>query len=314
MDKPKKIILDVDTGIDDALAIGYAVRSSDVELLGLTTCFGNVFLEKATRNTLYVLELLEADVPVVPGADRTFSGQDKETETTAIHGEDGLGNTQPPEMNVQQKALAKHASEFIVEQVTLYPNEVTLIFVGPLTNLALSLKRDPGIVDLVDRVVIMGGAVTVPGNVTPVAEANIYADPEAAQYVFESGLPITLVGLDVTMRTLLSQEEVQQWREKDTRLSRFFADMTDFYIGAYKKFNPGIKGCALHDPLAVGVVIDPTFVETKPMAIRVDLEGEATGRTVPDETTGSQPNVDVCLHVEADRFLEHFLKTISLRR
>lgn len=301
----------MDTGIDDALAIGYAARSSDLELIGLTTCFGNVSLQKATRNTLYVLERFGEDTPVAPGADRTLSGRPLKAEAFAIHGKDGLGEAFPHNVAIEKEPVSQHASQFIIDQIKTNPHEVTLICVGPLTNLALSLEQEPGIVDLVDRVIIMGGAVTVRGNVTPYAEANIYADPEAAQAVLSSRLPITLVGLDVTMKTLLSHEKVQQWRAKG-ELGRFLADMTDFYINAYEKFSPGIGGCGLHDPLAVGVAIDATFVETKPMPIQVDLAGESMGRTFSDltEKSGFEPKVDVCLEVDHRRFLDHFIQTI----
>jgi len=160
--------------------------------------------------------------------------------------------------------------------------------------------------------VIMGGAVTVPGNNQMLAEANIYADPEAAQLVFQSGIPITLVGLDVTMQTRLSRDHVQKWREKGTRLGQLFADMAEVYMGAYKEYHD-MDGCALHDPLAIAVAIDPSFVKTTPMYLQVELEGlYSVGRTVADrrERSKTPPNVDVCLQVDEDRFLEHFLTRV----
>ncbi|WP_026678347.1 nucleoside hydrolase [Fictibacillus gelatini] len=307
----KRVIMDVDTGIDDALAICYAARSKSLEILGITTCFGNVSVEEATRNTLNVLDYLELDVPVAQGAGKPIFRHPIKEKASIVHGEDGLGNIHLPDPI--KKPVEQHACQFIIEQVKKYPNEVSLIFVGPLTNLALTIMQEPEIVRLVDRVYIMGGAVTVPGNTTMAAEANIYADPEAAEYVFQSGIPITLIGLDVTMKTLLSLEEVEKWKRKNTRLSRFLADITEFYIGFYTNNHAGLKGCGLHDPLAVGVVIDPTFVETKALHVQVDLEGTHTfARTIADfrESSKAKPNVDVCLHVDADRFLKHFLKNI----
>jgi purine nucleosidase len=307
----RPIILDVDTGIDDALAICYAIRSQELDVLGLTTCFGNVTVEEATRNSLQVLERLESDVPVIPGAAKPLFREPTRGKTVAIHGEDGLGNTFPP-LPIRS-ALAQHASDFMVDQVKERPHCVTIVCVGALTNLALAVLKEPDIVHLVDRVIIMGGAVTVPGNVTGWAEANIYADPDAAEIVFHSGLPLVLVGLDVTMKTLLLAKELQNWREKNTTLSRFMADVTEFYMGVYTVFYPRLGGCALHDPLAIGVAIDPTFVQTVPMYIQVDTEGSLSlGRTVADRRASNlQPaNMEVCLQVDSERFLRHFLERV----
>ncbi|HTG69130.1 MAG TPA: nucleoside hydrolase [Candidatus Udaeobacter sp.] len=307
----KKIVLDVDTGIDDSLAIAYAIHSPELEVLGVTTCFGNVTVEEATRNTLVVLEHLDSNVPVIPGAAKPLFRDPTKGNTTYIHGDDGIGNTLSAEP--QRQALSEHAANFIVEQVKRLPKQVTIITVGTLTNLALAIMKAPEIVGLVDKVIIMGGAVTVHGNITPSAEANIYADPEAAEYVFRSGIPITLVGLDVTMKTLLPLEELQSWRDKNTRIGHLLADMTEFYIGAYEDFYPGIGGCALHDPLAVGVAINPDFVKTVPMHVQVDVEGvHSLGRTVGDRRMkpDAEPNMDVCIEVDADRFLNHFLSRV----
>ncbi|MCY9691689.1 nucleoside hydrolase [Paenibacillus alginolyticus] len=307
----KPIILDVDTGIDDALAISYAVNSPEVELLGVTTCFGNVTVQEATRNTLLVLEHLDSSVPVIPGASKPLFVSRVKASATHIHGEDGIGNTLT-DMSTRE-ASKQYGPQFIIDQVRSKPHQVTIITVAAMTNLALAIMQAPDIVGLVDKVVVMGGAVTRAGNVTPHAEANIYADPEAADYVFASGIPITLVGLDVTMETLLPKKDVQVWRDKQTALSTLLADMTDFYIDAYEDFYPGIGGCGLHDPLAVGVAINPDFVKTKPLYVRVDLDGfHSLGRTVGDlrSKPANEPNMDVCLEVDAERFLEHFLSKV----
>jgi purine nucleosidase len=304
--KMKAIILDVDTGIDDALAISYAVRSPELEVLGITTCYGNVTVEEATRNTLVVLEHLERDIPVIQGAGIPFLRQPTKGSTPHIHGIDGIGNTL--KSLPQRKALEDHAADFIIDQIKRQPLQVTLITVGTLTNLALAIQKSPDIVRLVERVVVMGGAVTVGGNVTASAEANVYADPDAAEYVFRSGIPVTLVGLDVTMKTLLPIEELQRWRDKNSKLGHFLADMTEFYMGAYERFYPGTGGCALHDPLAVGVVINPGFVKSYPMQVHVDLEGETLGRTVGVSDASAQ--VTVCTEVDAETFLAHFISRI----
>ncbi|MFT9368560.1 nucleoside hydrolase [Paenibacillus polymyxa] len=308
----KKLILDVDTGIDDALAIAYAVHSPELELLGITTTFGNISVEEATRNSLILLEKLGVEAPVVSGAHKPYARELFKPYSRHIHGEDGIGNQLKGAPSRQ--AASGDAADFIIGQARRYEGKLTLVAVGPLTNLAIALDRCPELPQLLDRLIIMGGAVTVKGNVTPTAEANIYADPEAAAYVLGAGFPLTLVGLDVTMQTLLPQQEVDKWREQGTELGMFMADMTDFYMEAYRNFRPGIAGCALHDPLAVGLAIDSSFVEMRPMHIAVEV-GDSTevGRTreVQNET-GAQTltTIDVALKVDAERFLRHFLSRV----
>lgn len=302
----RPILFDVDTGIDDALAMAYALNSPELEVLGFTTCFGNVPVTEATRNTLVILEKVEKSVPVYEGAAQTFLRGESKRWAKHVHGEDGLGNAL--EKNPIAQAKAGFAPDFIIEQVKSRPHEVTIIAVGPLTNLALAIKKSPEIIPLVKEVVVMGGAVKVPGNVTVHSEANIVADPEAADYVFSSGVQTTLVGLDVTMQTLLPKSTLDKWRKNSQEKGQFFADMTEFYMEAYEKFSPGIGGCALHDPLAVGVLIDPSFVKTEFMNIKVVTEGEEVGKTVGYH--GEKPNISVCTEVEAERFLEHFLTRV----
>ncbi|WP_316569567.1 nucleoside hydrolase [Neobacillus sp. YIM B06451] len=308
----KKVILDVDTGIDDALAIAYAVNSEDIDLVGITTSFGNTSVDEATRNTLQLLELLgREDIPVCPGVEKPLFRPPLKEKAAFIHGDDGMGNHSLP--LPKAKPSEKHSVEFIIEMIHKHPNEITLVFVASLANLALAVMKDPSIVEKVERVVIMGGAATVPGNATPAAEANIYADPEAAEYVFRSGLPVTMVGLDVTMQTLLPWEQLEVWRQKQTPLGDFMAHIVEFYINAYRNMYPNIKGCALHDPLAIGAVINPDFIKTKPMHIQVDCEGiHSVGRTIADlrSIPANPPNVDVALEVDADGFLKHFLSVV----
>lgn len=307
----KKIILDVDTGVDDALAITYAVRSPELELLGITTTFGNITVEEATRNSLVLLEKLGVHVPVTTGATKPYARELFKPYSRHIHGEDGIGNQFRDDPMGQ--AAPGQAADFIIEQARKHEGKLTVIAVGPLTNIAIALDRCPELPRMLDRLIIMGGAVTVSGNVTPVAEANIYADPEAAAYVLGAGFSLTLVGLDVTMQTLLPQSEVDKWREQGTELAQFMAGMTDFYIEAYKNFRPGIAGCALHDPLAVGVAIDASFVTTWSMRVSVDVnDSDQVGRTTEisaDRADDTSP-IDVCLEVDTERFLRHFLERV----
>ena len=206
------------------------------------------------------------------------------------------------------EAESQFAPDFIIEQVKNRPHEITVIAVGPLTNLALAIKKSPEIIPLVKEVIVMGGAVNVPGNVNEYSEANIISDPEAAEYVLSSGIQLTLVGLDVTMKTLLPKSKLEKWRTDGHEKGHFFADMTEFYIGYYEKESPGIEGCALHDPLAVGVAIDSSFVKTEKMNVKVVTEGEEVGRTIGSHEEES--TIRVCTEVDAARFLEHFLKRV----
>lgn len=300
----KKVIFDVDTGVDDAMAIVYAAHSPELELLGLTTCFGNVTVAEATRNTLAVLEKIGQPIPVIEGAKETYRRGEKTAYARRVHGEDGLGNAL--EQLPQMSSLAGHAADFLIEQVNRHPKEITIISVGPLTNLALAVEKDPGIIPLVGEVIVMGGAVNVPGNVTPYGEANIVADPEAAAAVFGSGLPLTLVGLDVTLQTLLPRAQLDAWRASGREDANFLAEMTEFYMDFYESSYPGRGGCGLHDPLAVGVAIDPDFVKVQPMKVTVVTEGKETGKTVGSPE--GEPKVAVCTEVDAERFLKHFIE------
>ncbi|WP_231571498.1 nucleoside hydrolase [Gordoniibacillus kamchatkensis] len=297
------MILDVDTGIDDALAIAYAVSLPAVELLGVTTTYGMAPVDYSYRNSRKVLEALgAAHIPVYRGSEkplkrsREYSGK--------IHGNDGLGETLGP---VEAPAASsEHAVDYLICQIRKHQKELTIVATAPLTNLAAAITKAPEIVGMVGKVVIMGGAVMTPGNVTKFAEANIIIDPEAAGLVLESGLPITLVGLDVTRKTLLTQADVAKWKQKGTPASAFFARFTEFYLDAYSKLHPYLKGCALHDPLAVGVAVYPDLVQTVPMNVKVDLEDNALGRTTEDLYRAAEPTTLVCVQVDADRFMKSF--------
>lgn len=298
----KKMILDCDTGIDDALAIAYAVSLPDVELLGITNSYGMAPVEYTYRNSKKILELLEKDVPVYTGSEQPLFR--KKEYNGIIHGMDGLGDTLGPVANPERTEM--DAIDYIIEQVHLYKQDLTLVTTGPLTNLARAIQKAPEIVEMVGRVVTMGGAIMTPGNVNKFAEANIYIDPEAAKIVFNSNLPLTLVGLDVTRKTLLTAEDVKRWREKGTKASMLFADFTEHYLNAYKKLHPYLEGCALHDPLAIGVAAYPDLVTTVPLHIDVDLDEKELGRTTEDLHRVGIANSMVSVQVNAKRFMDSF--------
>lgn len=303
------IILDVDTGIDDALAIAYAAASPEIDLLGVTVTYGNTPGDKAYRNTVEILRLLKSETPVFMGAEKPL--QRTKAYTSKFHGSDGVGDTLG-EVTVTQRSSVS-AVDFIIEQVHRYGRGLTIVTTGPLTNLAKAIVKDPSIVGLVGKVVSMGGAFMAPGNRTKFAEANLYMDPEAADIVVRSELPLTMVGLDVTRKTLLSTGDMLRWRAKGTEMSLFFAAMTEFYLKAYQQYYPYLKGCALHDPLAVAVAKQPAFVRTVPMFIQVDLEEDSLGRTTEDvyRTQPAAPTSQVCVQVEAEAFMADFYTCVE---
>ncbi|MDN4525783.1 nucleoside hydrolase [Fictibacillus fluitans] len=302
----KLTILDVDTGIDDALAIAYAVNSPELNLLGITTGFGNVSADEATRNTLQVLQLLgRSEIPVVMGADKPFRRETTRHRAYDVHGKDGLGNIGLPDPMTAVTEI--HASDYIISMVKEHPHEVTLVTVGTQTNMALAIEKDPSIIGLVKEVIIMGGAVTVPGNVTPYAEANFYADAEAADFVLRSGLPITLVGLDVTMQTVLKRGTLLDWRCGGSEIGTAFADMCCFYMDFYEQVNPHLGGCALHDPLAVAVAVNPSFIKTKTMQVHVSMDEQSLGQSIGKT---SEKGIEVGLEVDKDAFTSQFLERV----
>jgi purine nucleosidase len=273
-----QILLDCDTGIDDALAIlDFTARGG--ELLGVGSVHGNVPAPVGARNTLRVLEIAGCDsVPVCVGAARPLAQPLMTAEN--VHGRDGLGNTNQPD---PQRALAPgSAAEQIVRLARQRPGEFTLVAIGPLTNLAVALLLDPELPSLVEDVVIMGGAVEVPGNVTPYAEANIWHDPEAAQLVIEASWRVTLVTLDATMQALLTPADLQAIRSAGSQRARFAAAILDHYISVYQQWLPG-RTCPLHDPLALALVLNPELATYRELPTLVELRGAQTrGTTVCD--------------------------------
>lgn len=306
-----KLILDLDTGIDDAMAIAYACGHPDAELIGITTTFGNVKVEEATRNSLTILDLLGySKIPVCEGAVAPLGSDDYAPQDGSVlfHGVNGLGEV---DFNFSKRLKdSRSAVDFISEAIEKYGHDLTLVLTGPLTNLAQLLRTRK---DLAGKfnVVLMGGALTVMGNMNPFAEANIYVDPLAAKEVFESAQPMTMVGLDVTMKTLLTKTETAQFRSLNKR-GELFADMIDYYIDAYMTYDQ-IAGCALHDPLAVGIALEPTLAKVHAMHLTVETEGVSAGRTIGlhDKVNALNPNVKVCLDVNVDVYMKQFMEILS---
>lgn len=295
----KKVILDCDPGHDDAVAIMLACASQELEVLGITTVAGNQTGDKTFANALKVLTLIEKELPVAKGFDKPLF---RELETASeIHGETGLDGADLPLPLV--KPHKAHAVNFIVETLLGANEPVYLVPTGPLTNIAAALLLAPRIREKIKRIVLMGGGV-LESNKTPAAEFNLYLDPEAAKVVFESGIPLTMVGLDATNKALFSLEDIAALARLGGRVSVVVAQLLTFYAKQVGKIF-GVKGAQLHDPLAVAAVIEPTILDTKLLAVDIETKGEFTrGATVADlyGVTGKKPNAEVAFGLNLSKF------------
>lgn len=311
MTQRKKVIMDVDTGVDDALAILLAVKSGQLDLLGITTVNGNVSVDQATNNTCKILQLLgvEKDIPVFRGADKPLA-RDVHFEHR-VHGSDGIGGALA-DMKVDKVIEEEAAADFIIRQVMSQPGEVTLVMTAPLTNLAQVLRKCPEITKHAAEVIIMGGVVRGSGNITPTAEYNMFVDPEAAKEVMAAGFPrLTLVGLDVTRKALLSQDDIA--RLTNPVIAEYVDRSTSDYRKRYFERN-GVEACALHDPLAVGVAINPGLVTALDYYVDVETNSDlCDGQTVCDfqDRLNKPHNVSVCLEVDAPAFLTLFIESLN---
>jgi inosine-uridine nucleoside N-ribohydrolase len=305
----ERVIIDTDPGIDDAAAILFALGSGRLRVEMLTTCFGNVDVVQTTRNALAVLEVAgRSDVPVYAGAARPLARQP--TYAAYVHGDDGLGDAGvgPP----SAAPAPGRAAEQIVRAAMAAPGEITLLALAPLTNVALALALEPRLAGALKRIVVMGGAVRTPGNVTPVATANLYNDPEAGAIVYRSGATIVQAGLDVGRPTVISEAQRQRIAASDSRpaalLSAISGRMVSFYAEAY--------GEELHynDVPAVAYVTHPDLFGGRALPVAVETAGTLTaGQTVVDwyGRWGMVPNVEVLLEVDAPRLAAVFTDTIA---
>jgi pyrimidine-specific ribonucleoside hydrolase len=300
------IVIDCDPGHDDAIAILLALSSPEVELRGITTVAGNQTLDKTTRNALKVLELAgRTDVPVAAGADAPLKRMLRVAAN--VHGETGLDGPDLPEPTTT--VMDAHAADFLAE---LIEPGVVLVPTGPLTNVALLLERHPEVRDRLERIVWMGGAIAE-GNVTPAAEFNAFVDPEAAAVVFGSGIPVTMIGLDVTHKALFTRAHADRLRGAGAA-GRAVAELSDFFQ-RFHESRYGFDGSPIHDALAVAHVIDPTLVTTLNCNVAIETASEhCDGRTVVDRwlVLGDAPrNAHAGIDVDAGRFLELLVERIS---
>jgi len=306
----KKVLIDTDPGIDDALAILLALASPEIKLDALTIVYGNCSVEQGVRNALSVLELASGNnIPVARGVQVPLVQPLLLAPET--HGNSGLGYAVLPEAKLHEVEL--HAAELMIERVMFNPGKISIVAVGPLTNLALALRLEPDFAKAVKHVYVMGGAIRHPGNTTPLAEFNTYCDPHAAHIVFHSGMPLTLVPLDVTYQVILTQADVQRLLSIASPITKFIAESTRFYMEFHDQYQE-IKGCVINDPLALAIVFNPELVETKALYVDVDISGGISmGKTFADfyKMEDRSPNMQVALGVRARDFIELFLERIE---
>ncbi|HLT58349.1 MAG: nucleoside hydrolase [Limnochordales bacterium] len=303
------VIIDCDPGHDDAIALLMALASPKLDLRAVTVVAGNQTLEKTLDNALKVLSFVGAQVEVAAGAAAPLTRP--LIIAPEVHGDSGLDGPVLPPPTLQPSR--RSAVEVIIDVTRSSEEKITLIPTGPLTNVASAFLLAPDIKDKIERITLMGGAAYT-GNWTPSAEFNILVDPEAAHIVFSSGVPITMVGLDVTHKAQVYRRDVEALKAMGRRVARMVAELLDFFGQFHHRF--GFEGSPLHDPLAVAAVIEPDIVTTRRLPVVIETKGEyTTGRTVVDfyGVTGMEPNVDVALEVDRDRFMamlfeamEHF--------
>ncbi len=302
---PRRLIIDTDPGIDDAMAIYLALASPELDVVGLTTVFGNVDVELATTNALRLLEIAgRQDIPVAAGAAAPIAS-DYPGAIPHIHGDDGQGNTHlaPPDTSAHHQT----AADLLID-ASRDERGLTILAVGPLTNLAHALEKDPGLAERVDEVVVMGGNALGPGNATPAAEANVWNDPEAADLVFGRFPRLSMVGLDVTQKVLMSGDEIATLAGSPANTARHLAAVVDMYLEFFRQHH-GRDGIMIHDPTAVVYLLERSLFKTESWPIRVEVEGISRGKTWPSLGTTDQvpepwqgrPAIDVCVEVDDRR-------------
>jgi inosine-uridine nucleoside N-ribohydrolase len=313
----RKVIFDTDIGIDDAMALLFLHYLPGIDLVGITTSFGNHTIDVTTRNALYMAERFKIDAPVAKGVANPLVGENGPP-PVYVHGQNGLGDIPLPE-KIARELDPRPAPRLIIELVRAHPGEVTLLAVGRMTNLATALRQDPAIAGLVKEVIIMGGAFGYfgnLGNVTPAAEANIHGDPTAADEVFGAGWPVTAIGLDVTHRVEMPQAYLRALAEEAGEPGKFIWDITRFYENFYRA--SGMPSIFVHDASAVAYLADPSLFKTRNGAIRVVTEGLAFGETIqkpdarkfPGGAWDNRPSQAIAIDVEAEKLRQLFRKTI----
>ena len=317
----KRVIIDTDPGIDDAAAIFLALASPELSVEAITTVYGNGPVEVSTANARRILHAAgRLDLPIFRGAGKPLLREPTSGWASQVHGDDGMGNIDaplPPES--PDVSEFHHATLEIVQRVMASPGEITLLALGRLTNLALAMSLEPGLAQAVEQIIVMGGAVTVGGNVSAVASANLYEDPEAAAIVYTSGAPLVQVGLDVCNLVEFSQQQLARMQGTDTPVAALLAGATPFLQSYYQSQGllAGAGNVRYNDVPAVAYAIDPTHFQTQDLYVSIETRSELTrGQTVADRRNlGGRPaNARVCLEVDADSVTELVTQRIGSYR
>ena len=308
MQRKYKVIFDTDPGVDDAIALYFALAHPDIDVIGITTTFGNVSVAQATANALYLTRIAGHCIPVAQGVQVPLHKAPGK-HPDFIHGGDGLGNLSS-RIAVGGEAEAENAAEFIVKRARQHPGEITLVAVGPFGNLALALELEPQLPKLLKQVVLMGGTIDEPGNVSPVAEANVWHDPHAADQVFGAGWDLTMVGLDVTHRVVLQAASIARLAQQQRHVATdTLHHAALFYSDFYRSIRPAMDGGFFgHDVVAFIWLVAPELFKTRRGCIRVATEGIGNGQTMMAsagksyQQTGweaTRPETRACLEVDA---------------
>jgi len=307
---PKKILIDTDPGIDDSLAILLALASPELSLEGLSIVHGNCSLEQAVINGLSVLELANAGhIPVTAGCELPLVQPSLLAPET--HGNTGLGYAKLPKPRI--KPRVQHGCDFLIEKILSNPGEITLVAIGPLTNVALAIRKEPRIVKALKELIIMGGAIRHEGNTTALAEFNTFVDPHAAHIVYHAGIPTTLVPLDVTYQCMLTRKDVERLQVSNSPIPAFIRDTTKFYMEFHDAYQ-GLEGCVINDPLALALTFAPELCDYQELPVDVDLSGGVSmGKTFADffNYNKKPANLKVALGVRPRDFIELFLERME---
>jgi inosine-uridine nucleoside N-ribohydrolase len=305
-----KLILDTDPGIDDALAFILLKAMPEISLQAITTTHGNTTVQKCTENALKLVELLGMeDIPVAEGAYEPLVKTLSVAEET--HGDTGLGHAVLPASKI--KPVAINAANLIIDIVNANPGEITILCIGPVTNLALALLKEPSLRKKIKNVVSMAGTIHYPGNATPSSEYNVFCDPEAFEILLRSGIDLTIVPLDVTYKCLFTKAHIERLKGARADIHTFIDRATAFYMDFHLEYQ-GIEGCAINDPLAAAILLKPELVTMRDYYVDIELHGDFTTAKLSADhfvALGNPPNAQVAMEVDVEGFMDFFIERVK---
>jgi inosine-uridine nucleoside N-ribohydrolase len=305
-----KLILDTDPGIDDALAFILLKAMPEISLQAITTTHGNTTVQKCTENALKLVELLDMEnIPVAEGAHEPLVKTLSVAEET--HGDTGLGHAVLPAPKI--KPVASNAANLIIDIVNANPGEITILCIGPVTNLALALLKEPSLRKKIKNVVSMAGTIHYPGNATPSSEYNVFCDPEAFDILLRSGIDLTIVPLDVTYKCLFTKAHIERLKGAREDIRTFIDRATAFYMDFHLEYQ-GIEGCAINDPLAAAILLKPELVAMRDYYVDIELHGDFTTAKLSADhfvALGNPPNAQVAMEVDVEGFMDFFIERVK---